>query len=122
MIFKENPAVGLPEVYKLIDSAISKRQGDQKKHSFLEKKTLWKGKGIHYKHPEISHHLMDRAMKQQTYQFHKIFFSYLKMFTIQCRKNIRVEDNKEMMNMDNFINIYTNIYISILYETRMTQN
>ena len=65
---------------------------------------------------------MDRAMKQQTYQFHKIFFSYLKMFTIQCRKNIRVEDNKEMMNMDNFINIYTNIYISILYETRMTQN
>ena len=61
-------------------------------------------------------------MKQQTYQFHKIFFSYLKMFTIQCRKNIRVEDNKEMMNMDNFINIYTNIYISILYETRMTQN
>ena len=65
---------------------------------------------------------MDRAMKQQTYQFHKIFFSYLKMFAIQCRKNIRVEDNKEMMNMDNFINIYTNIYISILYETRMTQN
>ena len=65
---------------------------------------------------------MDRAMKQQTYQFHKIFFSYLKMFTIQCRKNIRVEDNKEMMNMDNFINIYTNIYTSILYETRMTQN
>ena len=61
-------------------------------------------------------------MNQQTYQFHKIFFSYLKMFTIQCRKNIRVEDNKEMMNMDNFINIYTNIYISILYETRMTQN
>ena len=65
---------------------------------------------------------MDRAIKQQTYQFHEIFFSYLKMFTIQCRKNIRVEDNKEMMNMDNFINIYTNIYISILYETRMTQN
>ena len=30
--------VGLPEVSRLIDSAISKRQGDQRKHSFLEKK------------------------------------------------------------------------------------
>ena len=47
VIFKENPAVGLPEVYKLIDSAISKRQGDQKKHSFLEKILHKKGKWIH---------------------------------------------------------------------------
>ena len=38
VIFKKNPTVGLPEVSKLIDSAISKRQGDQRKHSFLEKK------------------------------------------------------------------------------------
>ena len=36
--FKKNPTVGLPEVSKLIDSAISKRQGDQRKHSFLVKK------------------------------------------------------------------------------------
>ena len=28
VIFKKNPTVGLPEVSKLIDSAISKRQGD----------------------------------------------------------------------------------------------
>ena len=40
VIFKKNPTVGLPEVSKLIDSAISKRQGDQRKHSFLEKKVL----------------------------------------------------------------------------------
>ena len=38
VIFKKNTTVGLPEVPKLIDSAISKRQGDQKKRSFLEKK------------------------------------------------------------------------------------
>ena len=37
-IFKKTPTVGLPEVSKLIDSAISKRQGDQRKHSSLEKK------------------------------------------------------------------------------------
>ena len=35
-IFKKNPTVGLPEVSKLIDSAISKRKGDQRKHSFLK--------------------------------------------------------------------------------------
>ena len=40
VIFKKNPTVGLPEVSRLINSAISKRQGDQRKHSFLEKKIL----------------------------------------------------------------------------------
>ena len=34
--------VGLPEVSKLIDSVINKRQGDQRKNSFLEKKILHK--------------------------------------------------------------------------------
>ena len=38
VIFQKNPTVGLPEVSRLIDSAIIKRQGDQMKHSFLEKK------------------------------------------------------------------------------------
>ena len=40
---------------------------------------------------------------------------------MQCRKIITVEDNKKM-NITNFINIYTNIYIPILYVTEMTQN
>ena len=39
VVFKKNRTIGLPEVSRLINSAISKRQGDQKKHSFLEKKT-----------------------------------------------------------------------------------
>ena len=37
VIFKKNPTAGLPELSRLIDSAISKRQGDQRKNSFLEK-------------------------------------------------------------------------------------
>ena len=37
-IFKKPDTVGLPEVSKLTDSAISKRQGDRRKHSFLERK------------------------------------------------------------------------------------
>ena len=39
VIFKKKSTVGLPEVSQLIESAISKRQGDQRKHSFLEEKT-----------------------------------------------------------------------------------
>ena len=49
-------------------------------------------------------------------------FSYIKMLKMQCRKTITVEDNKKKMNITNFINIYTNIYIPILYVTKMTQN
>ena len=48
-------------------------------------------------------------------------FSYLKMFSMQYRKNITVEHNKKRMNITNFINMYTNIYIPTLYVTKMTQ-
>ena len=41
-------------------------------------------------------------------------FSYLKMFSMQCRKIITVEDNKKRMNITNFINIYTNTYTYII--------
>ena len=41
-------------------------------------------------------------------------FSYLKMFSMQCRKIITVEDNKNRMNITNFINIYTSIYTYII--------
>ena len=42
VILKKNPTVGLPEISMLIDIAISKRQGDQRKDSFLEKEILHK--------------------------------------------------------------------------------
>ena len=32
------------------------------------------------------------------------------MFSMQCRKDITVEDNKKSMNIAIFINIYTNLY------------
>ena len=52
---------------------------------------------------------MDRAMKQLTKQFQKKKNPYLKMFCMQCRKNIVIKDNKKRMNIANFTNIYTNI-------------
>ena len=39
---------------------------------------------------------------------------YLKTFSMQCRKNITIEDNKKRMNIVNLINIYTNIYTYII--------
>ena len=38
VILKKNPTVGLPEVSRLITSVISKRKGEKRKYSFLEKK------------------------------------------------------------------------------------
>ena len=38
VVFKKNPAIDLPELSRLIDSVMSKRQGDQRKYSFLQKK------------------------------------------------------------------------------------
>ena len=49
-------------------------------------------------------------------------FLCLKFFGMQCRKNITVEDKKKRMNIANVINIYANIYITILYVRIMTQN
>ena len=72
--------------------------------------------------PRISYHMVDCAMKQPTHQFHKNIFSYLKMFNMQCRKNIAVKHNKKRMNITNFINIYASIYEPTLYVTIMTQN
>ena len=42
VMFKKNPKAGVLEVSKLIDSEISKRQGDQTKHNFLEKEIFHK--------------------------------------------------------------------------------
>ena len=40
-------------------------------------------------------------------------FSCLKLISMQCRKNTTVEDNKKIMNIANFINIYANVYTYI---------
>ena len=69
IIFKKNFTVGLPGVSRLINSAISKRQGDQSKHSFLEKKILHKREHGFTMNTQKYH--MDRAMKQSTHQFAK---------------------------------------------------
>ena len=58
---------------------------------------------------------MDRAVKHLTHQFKKIFFNFSKCLACNAyRKNTAVEDNKKIMNIANFINIYTNIYIYII--------
>ena len=36
-------------------------------------------------------------------------FSYVKTFSMECRKNTAAEDNKQRMNIANFVNTYTYI-------------
>ena len=40
---------------------------------------------------------------------------------MQWRKIITIQDNKKRMNITNFINIYIQIYIPILYVATVTQ-
>ena len=65
---------------------------------------------------------MDHALKRSTRRFHKTVFHISKFLACNAeKKNIIDEDNKKM-NIAIFINIYTNIYIPILYVTTLAQN
>ena len=65
--------------------------------------------------------MMDRAMKQSTHQFHKIFFHISKCLACNAEKTLQLNTTKKRMNITNFKNIYTDIY-SYIYVTKMTQN
>ena len=55
---------------------------------------------------------MDRAMKQSTRQFHKIFFRISKCLAYNAEKALQFKI-KERMNIANVIKMYTNIYTYI---------
>ena len=111
---KKNPTVGLPEVSKLIDLAISKRQGDRRKHSFLERKKILHKRENGFTMSTQNITSLDGSSYEAIHSsISQNIFSYLKMFSMQCRKNITVEDNKKIMNIANVINMHK-IYIPIL--------
>ena len=56
---------------------------------------------------ELSYNAIHSSISQNIY-------SYLKMFSMQCRKNITVEENKKRMNITNFIKKNSNIYTYII--------
>ena len=113
-IFKKSPTVGVPEVSKLIDSAISKTQGDQRKQFSGEKKILHKRENGFIMNTQNIISLDGSCYEAIHSSISQNTFSYLKMFSMQCRKNITIEDNKKRINITNFINIYTNIYTYII--------
>ena len=99
---------------RLIDSAICKRQEDQRKHSFLEKKkNSIKGKMDSLWTPRNIIPLDGSCYRSIGSSISQNIFSYLKMLSMQCKKIITIEDNKNRMNITNFINIYRNIYTYI---------
>ena len=113
---RKNPTVGLPEVSKLIESAISKGQVVRRKHRFLERKT---GKWIHYEHPEYHITWWIVLWSNPLINFTEYFFISQRL-ACNAEKNITVEDNKKRMNITNFINI--TLYIPILHVREMTEN
>ena len=76
----------------------------------------------HCEHPEISEISLDGSYYEAIgSSISQNIFSYFKMFSMQCRKKVTVEDNKKGMNIANFIrSIQT--YLPILYITRKTRN
>ena len=92
----KNPTVGLPEVSKLIDSAISKGQVDQRKHNFLgRKKILHKRENGFTMNTQYITSFDGSCYEAIHSSISQNIFSHLKMFSMQCRKNITVEDNKK---------------------------
>ena len=67
VIFNKDSTVGLQELSELIDSGMSKRQGDQRKHSFLEKKKYSINGKMDSLWTSETHQLIDGAMKQSTH-------------------------------------------------------
>ena len=97
---------------------ISKRQGDQRKHSLPENNRLHKREnGFIMK--EISHNLMDCSMKQLTLQFHKIFFHISKGLASNSEKPLQLKNKKknEYSYLYKYIYIYIYIYIHIYIYT-----
>ena len=71
VIFKKDLAVGLPELSKRLTQRLARDKETKGNTVFLRKRySTQKEKWIHYEQPEISHQLIDRAMKQSTHQFH----------------------------------------------------
>ena len=104
---------------RLIDSAISMRQGEQRKQSFLEKKNYSiKGKVDSLWTPRNVTSLDGLCYEAIDSSVPKNIFSYLKMFSMQCRKSITVEDNRKRMSIANFINIYIYKYVYLYYMWR----
>ena len=114
---KKNPRVGLPEVSKLIDSEISNRQGDRRKHSFLEKEKI-----LHKRESALTMSNQNiTSLDGLGYKAIHLSISQNNFF-FKIPRNVTVEDNKKIMNITNFVNIYVQIYISILHVTKVTRN
>ena len=91
-IFKKKPTVGLSEVSKLIESAISKRPKETLER---KKKKLHKRENGFTMSTQNSTSLDGSSYEAIHSSILQNDFSYLKMFSMQCRKNITVEDHKK---------------------------
>ena len=108
VISKKIPSIGLPEVSKLICSIGNTVFLRRKKYCIKGKMdSLWIPRII-TPIDELCYEVINLSISQD-------IFSYLKMLSMQCRKNIRVWDQYSYA-------IYLYRYIPMLYVMRMTQS
>ena len=86
VIFKKNLTEGLPEASRLIDSTMSKRQGHQRKHGFLEKKILHKRENEFTITPRnitpldgSCYESIDLSISRNIFSCHKLFSMHLEL-------------------------------------------
>ena len=111
---RKTPHLSITNQLSMTDSAISKRQGDRRKDSFLDRKKILNKRenGVTLSTQNITS-LDGSGYEAIPSSISQNIFSYLNMFRIQCRKNITVEDNNKRMNITIFINKYRNVYTYI---------
>ena len=99
----------------MIDSAISKRQGDQRNHSFLERKKILHKRENGFTTSTQNITSLDGSSYEAIHSsISQNILSYFIMFFHISEKITTVEDNKKRMNITNFINVYANIYNYII--------
>ena len=95
VIFKKNPTVGLPEVSRLIDSAIETRRPKESQFSW-EKKYSMKGEVDSLQTPRNATSLDGSCYEAIDSSISQNIFSYLKIFSMQKKHySITVEDKKK---------------------------
>ena len=104
IIFGKNPTVALPEVSKLWWAKEKKTKGNTvswgKKYSITgTMDSLWTPGNI-MPFDVLYYEAIDLSFSQKK-------MSYLEILSMQCKKTIRVEDNKKRMSIASYINLYS---------------
>ena len=76
------------------------------------------GKSICYEHPQISHHLLDCAMKHSVHKFYKKLFHISKCLALNAKKTLQLKIAVKRISTASYVNIYSNIFPFVVCDVR----